>query len=230
MCGVSSGGLRCGRDLLLLLLVRVQVLGIPVTLDYIDLFRTLGDLPVGHPVRDEFVRKNQHAFVLQASLAFWREEAAAAYDPCAPLIQDRIAGLRALHAAGIPLVLRIDPLFPRSPLANGQTLQDFGLPEAQALDDLEQLVALATELNVRHVVYSPTKIVQPRGRRLQPLMLALRDVYRTMAAPEKLDFHGGSWRLPDALARMHITQPFLDVCARQGVIAKYCKRDLIETP
>ncbi|MBN2447697.1 MAG: hypothetical protein JXO22_13270 [Phycisphaerae bacterium] len=127
-------------------------------------------------------------------------------------------------------MLRIDPLFPSSPLADGRTLEDFGLPEAQTNDDLDHLVALAKELNVRHVVYSPTKIVQPRGRRLQPLLLALRDVYRAMAAPEKLDFHGGSWRLPDALARMHIAQPFLDVCARQGVIAKYCKRDLIEAP
>ena len=170
---------------------------LPVQRGYVDLLRALATLPPDHPRHDDFEQGALPGFVLAASLAFWRDTARAVYDPGAPTVEERVEGLRALHAAGIPLVLRIDPLFPRSPLADGRTLEDFGLPEAQTNDDLDHLVALARELNVRHVVYSPTKIVQPRGRRLQPLMLALRDVYRALAGPEKLDFHGGSWRLPD---------------------------------
>lgn len=202
----------------------------PVQLGYTDLFRTLATLPTDHPRHVEFRQKRQPGFILQCSLAFWREEAAAAYDPGAPAVRDRIAGLRALHAAGIPLVLRIDPLFPRSPLPCGGSLADYGLPEAQTLEDLDQLVRLAKELNVRHVVYSALKVVKPRGRTLSPTMQAFRRVYETCARPDKPVWHGNSWRLPDNLAREHIIQPFLDICARHGVAAKYCKQDLIEAP
>lgn len=96
--------------------------------------------------------------------------------------------------------------------------------------DLDCLVWLAKELNVRHVVYSPVKIVQPRGRRLSPTMQALRRVYEDCSRPEKPIWRGGSWRLPDEVARTHVIQPFLDICAKHGVKAKYCKRDLVEAP
>ncbi len=124
---------------------------------------------------------------MEVSLAFWREEARCHYDPGAPSVEDRIAGLHALHTAGIPLVLRIDPLFPRSPLPTKPptTVADFGLPEAQTLDDLEQLVTLAKELQVRHVVYSPAP---------WPDALAddagLAEGVRGLRAPRAADFPG----------------------------------------
>jgi DNA repair photolyase len=154
------------------------------------------------------------------------------YDPGAPPVEERIAGLRALREAGIPLVLRIDPLFPHSPLPgrDGRTLGDFNLPEAQTLQDLESLVALARELHVRHVVYSAAKIVLKRGRRLSPNMQAMREVYRAMAAPQKLDWRGRSWRLPEPIARDHVLQPFLQLCRKYDVVAKHCRQDLIQTP
>jgi DNA repair photolyase len=205
---------------------------LPVQRGYLDLFKSLDELPDDHPRRNEFAKRQQPGFVMEVSLAFWREDAAAHFDPGAPSVADRIAGLRALHAAGVPLVQRIDPLFPRSPLPTQppSTVADFGLPEAQALDDLERLVGLAQELQVRHVVYSPAKIVQPRGRKLTPTMRALREVYSACAYPERLVFRGGSWRLPEAIARAHVVQPFLELCRRQNVTAKYCKHNLIETP
>lgn len=204
----------------------------PVTLGYIDLFKALGSLPSNHPRHDEFARKRLPGFVVEVSLAFWREEARAAYDPGAPSVEARIEGLRALHEAGIPLVLRIDPLFPRSPLAArpSKTMGDFGLPEPQTLDDLENLVAFAKAIAARHVVYSPAKIVQPRRRKLGEMMRAMRGVYEAMAAPAKLVFHGGSWRLPDSIARAEVVRPFLDTCRDKGMAAKYCKQNLIETP
>jgi DNA repair photolyase len=205
---------------------------LPVQQGYINLLKALGTLPGGHLRRAEFEGQQQPGLVMEVSLAFWREEARTHYDPGAPPVEDRIAGLRALHATGIPLVLRIDPLFPRSPLPTKPptTVADFGLPEAQTLDDLEQLVTLAKELQVRHVVYSPVKIVQPRGRKLSPTMQALRKLYEACARPERPVFRGGSWRLPDAVARTHVVQPFLEICRRHGVAAKYCKHNLIETP
>ena len=205
---------------------------LPVERGYLDLFKALGALPDDHPRRNEFAKRQQPGFVMEVSLAFWREEARAHYDPGAPPVEDRIAGLRALHAAGIPLVLRIDPLFPRSPLPTTPptTVADFGLAEAQTLDDLEHLVALAQELQVRHVVYSPAKVVQPRGRKLTPTMQAWRTVYEACARPERPLFRGGSWRLPDTIAGAHVVQPFLEIGQRHGVAAKYCKHNLIETP
>ena len=203
---------------------------LPVKLGYVDLFNALATLPPDHPRHGEFEQQKLPGFVLAASLAFWQDVARAAYDPGAPPVRERVQGLRALHEAGIPLVLRIDPLFPRSPLPGGRTLEDFGLPEAQALEDLENLVALARELRVRHVVYSPAKITQPRGRKVNTTMQAMREVYRILAAPEKLDFHGGSWRLPPHVADEHVVRSFLDLCRRHGVGAKHCRQDLIQTP
>jgi DNA repair photolyase len=205
---------------------------LPVQQGYLDLFRGLDALPDDHPRRNEFGKRQTPGFVMEVSLAFWWDEARSHYDSGAPPVEDRIAGLRALHAAGIPLVLRIDPLFPRSPLPTKppSTVADFGLPEAQTLDDLERLVGLAQELQVRHVVYSPAKIVQPRGRKLSPTMQAWRRVYEACARPERPVFRGGSWRLPDTVARAHVVEPFLEICRRYGVAAKYCKHNLIEAP
>ncbi len=63
----------------------------------------------------------------------------------------RTVRVRALREAGIPVVLRIDPLFPRSPLPTGalSRLADFGLVEAQTLEELENLVSFAKSINAR---------------------------------------------------------------------------------
>ena len=203
-----------------------------VQLGYADLFKKLSLLPPDYPKHEAFDRQQLPGFIMEVSLAFWREEAREVYDPGAPSVESRIQGLRALHAQGVPLVLRIDPLFPHSPLPTNpaQCLGDFGLPEAQTLEDLDALVRLAREVEARHVVYSSAKIVQPRGRKLSEIMQAMRRMYETVASPHKLDFHGGSWRLPWPVAKAHVVQPFLDICQSLGVRTKYCKQNLTETP
>jgi len=55
-------------------------------------------------------------------------------------------------------------------------MADVGLTEAQTITDLEQLVDFAREVGARHVVYSPVKIVQPRGRQLSATMTPHQDV------------------------------------------------------
>jgi len=89
---------------------------------------------------------------------------------------------------------------------------------------------LAKDLGVRHVVYSPCKIAQPRGRELSPTMQSMRSMYRAITAPDKPVFHGTSWRLPHNMNEEHIVRPFLKLCDKHGVDAKYCKQDLIGTP
>lgn len=129
-------------------------------------------------------------------------------------------------------MLRIDPLFPRSPLGDqsARTYEDFGIPEPQTAEDVEALVGFAKEIGAIHVVYSAAKIVQPRGRKLSPVMQAMRRAYECATGPSGLTFRGGAWRLPESIATRRVTQPFLEVCRLVGINARHCKRSLIETP
>lgn len=197
---------------------------LPVEDGYMPLFQALG-VPGSEQSRNGHPR-----FQVHLSLALWREEARATYDPAAPSIESRKEGVQALREAGIPIVLRIDPLFPRSPLPlnSPETLEDFGLVEAQTLDDLEHLVAFAREVDVHHIVYSPAKVVKPRGSSLSPTMAAMRDLYAALSAPSKPEWRGGSWRLPREIADKYVVEPFLQICRRRGVSAKFCMTDLLE--
>lgn len=200
--------------------------------DYARILAALGAPPADHPAAGKWRIANAPAVQVEVSLAFWREEARRFWDPGAPSVAERIAGIRALREAGIPTVLRIDPLFPCSPLPllPAKNLSDFGLAEAQTADDLESLVTLAKAVGARHVVFSPVKIVQPRRSKMSVEMSRLLDVYRAMALPGKAVWRGGSWRLPPAIAERSITRPFLEICQRQGVPAKFCMSNLVETP
>jgi DNA repair photolyase len=200
----------------------------PARNGYLDLFKKLGKLSKSHPSYERFRQTNTPLFQIEVSLAFWREEARSVYDPGAPTIDDRKLGIREIRDAGIPITLRIDPLFPRSPLREGprKMLADFGLIEPQTADDLEGLVAFARETEAQHVVYSPAKIV----RKLSATMRAMKSAYECIAFPDGLRFHAGSWRLPDSIAKARVIQPFLDICNRMQVRAKHCMQNLIETP
>jgi DNA repair photolyase len=206
--------------------------GLAASPEYARLLVALGAVGADHPTVGKWRSDGAPAVQVEVSLAFWREEAARFWDPGAPSVAERIAGIRALRKAGIPTVLRIDPLFPRSPLPllPAKSLPDFGLAEAQTIDDLENLVDLAKTVGARHVVFSPVKIVQPRRSKMGFEMSRLLDVYRAMAWPEKAVWRGGSWRLPPATAERWVTGPFLEICQRQGVPAKFCMSNLVETP
>ena len=206
--------------------------GLAASAEYAQLLAALGAPGADHPTAAKWRADGAPAVQVEVSLAFWREEASRFWDPGAPSVAERIAGIRALREAGISVILRIDPLFPRSPLPTpaGRNLSDFALAEAQTADDLDNLVSLAKATGVRHVVFSPVKIVQPRRSRMTPEMSRLLHVYRAIASPEKAVWRGGSWRLPPSAAERFITGPFLEVCRRQRVLAKFCMRNLVETP
>lgn len=199
---------------------------------YVDLFRRLNRLPASHPRKEDFDRSGNPGFQVQVSLAFWRDGARETFDPGAPHVQDRIDGIRALREAGVPVVLRIDPLFPRSPLPTSPSscLDRFGLEEPQTIGDLENLAGFAKEAGVRHVAYSSAKIVLSRHRKLAPAMQAMLSVYRSLSPSGKPVWRGGSWRLPNEVSNEHVTGPLLEICKRKGVEAKFCMRDLLDTP
>jgi len=202
-----------------------------VELGCADLFRQLGRIGRDHPSRSMFTRTGIPSFLMEVSLAFWREEARQAYEPGAPSIAERMEGIRLLRQAGIPVALRIDPLFPRAPFQNksDRTYRDFDLPEPQTLGDLERLVAFAQETGAYRVVYSPAKIVQPRTRPMSRIMRSLRSLYEYVAAPQPLVFRGSSWRLPPQ-HQSAITAVLVDLCRKHGIPAKHCMQSLAETP
>ena len=199
--------------------------------DYAQLLKALSEISSDHAFAKRWRSLNRPAVQVEVSLAFWREEAAAFWDPGAPSVASRAEGIRALREAGIPVVLRIDPLFPRSPLPlpPGQTFADFGLVEAQTLEDLECLVSFARETGAQHVVHSTAKIVLPRRNALTASKRGLLQVYRALSEPRKPVWRGGSWRLPEALAQQWITSPFTAIAERHSVPTKFCMQNLIET-
>lgn len=192
--------------------------------EYIDLLLSLGELTDEHPARQSLSAVGQPPLQVEVSLASYREDARELYEPGAPPIEHRMDGVRSLSRGGVPVVLRIDPLFPR-----GVRYSDFDLVEPQRLEDLERLLDFAHQEGVRHVVYSPAKIVQPRGRRLSTVMAAMKAVYEAVAAPGRLVWRGGSFRLPAAVARDVVVTPFLDLCRKRGIKAKFCMQNLTET-
>lgn len=193
-----------------------------VRLGYTDLFK---ELAAGGPGSN-----GQPGLVVEVSLAFLRENARRVYDPGAPSVPERMQGIRLLRQAGAAVVMRIDPLFPRSPVASSKNMADFGLPEAQTIDDLKTLLAFAAENGVRHIVYSTAKITLPRFRPPGKVMQKMKAVYEAAAAPEPLVWRGGSWRLPQAVANEKVTGPFLELCSDYNLPAKFCKQNLIGTP
>ena len=203
---------------------------IPAEPQYLEILRQLSSLPSDHPCREQFEQQNLPPLRMEVSLAFWRDEVRAFFDPGAPSISERMEAVGKLRDSGISVVLRIDPLLPRSPLANGKTLTDFDLPEAQPLDDLEQLVAFAAEIGVMRIVYSVAKITQPRFKQLSSAMQNLKRAYEHISNPQRLVFRGGSWRLPHHIAQQHIVEPFTAICHRYNIPATFCKQNLVSTP
>ena len=197
--------------------------------EYLIALKQLIDLPDSHPRKDEFVTRSSPALRVEVSVAFKNEQNAKFYDPDAPTIENRLAAIRTLRQNGIPVVLRIDPLLPRNPLPDGLTLDAFNLPNAQSCEALEYLVSFARDHELLHIVYSVAKVVGPRYKPMPDSMQRLKLVYEHLAAGKKLIFRGGSWRLPDNIAKTHITNPLLQICDKHNIKAYYCKQNLIQT-
>ncbi len=197
---------------------------------YLDILSLITKLPESHSCKEMFISKSLPALRIEVSVAFQDESNASFYDPGAPNIASRLSAIKTLRENGIPVVLRIDPLLPHNPLPNGKSLEDFQLPDAQSLSDLESLVSFAKEHQLLHIVYSVAKVVMPRYKPMLESMGRLKQVYEHIANGEKLIFRGGSWRLPDKLAQVHITKPFVEICNSYGMNAYYRKQNLLKTP
>ena len=95
-------------------------------------------------------------------------------------------------------------LFPRDPLGGGKTMADFGLPDVQSMSDLEGLVAFGQEVGIKGIIYSVAKITRPQQGGLSPVMERMKRVYQHLSPGQRLVFRGGSWRLPENVAKEHV--------------------------
>ena len=197
---------------------------------YVSQLKQLNTLPTDHSRYDDFESGGLTSLRVECSLAFHSDQSRQLLDPEAPSVESRIEAMRFLRGHGIPVVLRIDPLFPRNPLSNGKMLDDFDLPDVQPMESLERLVQFARDIGVLHVVYSVAKITRPRFGEIAPVMKKIKRVYEHLASDQPLVFRGGSWRLPDEVAREYVVSPFFGICERNGIEAKVCKENLISTP
>jgi len=205
----------------------------PATLlrsDYLNVLLALCRLHPSHPRYKYFQDNDLRPLWLEVSLAFWNDKSRELLEPGAPSVASRLEAVAQLQHAGVPIALRIDPLFPRNPLPMGKMMSDFDLFDIQSHDDLHNLVSFCKQYTIRKVVYSPLKITNPRVGRLPLLMQQLRRVYEHLAGNRPLDFRGGSWRLPNDVAQSALFAPLLQLCEAAGVTAKGCKENLIATP
>jgi hypothetical protein len=196
---------------------------------YIDVLHRLNGLPNDHPRREWFETNGYSPLRVECSLAFYNDQHRQLLDPSAPSVESRMAAIRFLLDKQIPVYVRIDPLFPRNPLLNGKTMSDFDLPDVQPIADLEAIIRFCREIGIGQIIYSVAKITQPRASRLSVVMQKMKCVYEHLAE-KQLVFHGGSWRLPEIVARQFVINPFLDLCHQHAVGSKACKANLISTP
>ncbi len=197
---------------------------------YVRALRQLSELPPDHPVAETFQEKGHPPLRVECSLAFFNDESRKLLDPAAPSVESRIRAIRLLRKEKIPVVVRIDPLFPRNPLPEGMQMGDFDLPDVQPTDDLDHLVQFCRETNAEHIVFSVAKITRRRRGGLSPVMERMKRVYDHLAAEDPLAFRGGSWRLPNFVAKELVVEPFLEICRKHAIRARACKDNLISTP
>jgi DNA repair photolyase len=169
---------------------------------------------------------------VEVSLMFWDDTQRAFFEPGAPSVTHRMDAIRELRATGIPVALRIDPLFPRNPLPleffSRDTVEAYGAPTAHSFEDLQRLVDFAAATGCQRVIVSPLKVLCGRWHdpgfrgRWQPLYAA--------AHGGRLQARGFAYRLPDTYVHQHLIGPVRAYGQQVGIPVVHCKANLISTP
>lgn len=168
---------------------------------------------------------------VEVSLAFDDEAARELYEPGAPSIESRKEGILRLRETGIPVSLRIDPLFPREPLPKpfwpSPLLKDFGVERTQTLGEIELLISFAAGTGCQKVIVSALKL--PAGRWASH---TLKESFRALyAAPfgGKPRTRSFAWRLPDDYVKDVLVGEVRALGEQHGVSVVSCWDNLINT-
>ena len=131
-------------------------------------------------------------------------------EPGAPRVSERRVAVEKLVRAGIPVTLRIDPLFPRGVK---------GCTEYQGLEgDLIPLVKWAAHSGIKSVISSPLKLVYRRNtakefnRSVIPVFHKIRGNYR---------------RMPQAL-QTRLISDLKHLCDEAGLDFQHCFKNILQ--
>jgi len=164
---------------------------------------------------------------VQVSCAFWRDEARSFYEPKAPSVGKRLDAIKSLAREGVDVELRIDPLFPSARISRElrihNDLTDYGIPEAQTQDDIEQLVCFAKEIGAKAVIAKPLKV--PISNNAQRCKDWFVELYRHAWPSGRRTVSGGSWRLPP-IYQEALVSSVQDICLKAGIEFRHCKHDV----
>jgi DNA repair photolyase len=127
---------------------------------------------------------------------------AAALEPGAPIPQRRIEALKELKDAGIPVILRVDPILPF-------------LTEADALRVVEACSF------VEHVVTSTLKLRRDSFMKITAAFPELKEKYRRLYF-EKGEKIKNSWYLP-AEIRREMLERIKEKCREMGISCAFCR-------
>jgi len=168
---------------------------------------------------------------VEVSVSFADETSRQMFEPFAPPIPSRLEGIRRLRAAGIPVSLRIDPLFPREPLSPDfwpkPRLTDYGLDRTHTLEEIESLVRFAAETACQKIVVSPLKVPVGRWASLE-FKERFRELYGAPfgGKPRTRSF---AWRLPEDYVDRFLIGPVKEMAATYGVAISTCAANLLNT-
>jgi DNA repair photolyase len=168
---------------------------------------------------------------VEVSLIFWEDTPRAFWEPESPSVASRLNAIQGLRAAGVPVALRVDPLFPRNPLPREffaqARVEDYGARSAHSWEDLRRLLDFAAETGCVRAIVSPLKV--PCGRWQDP---AFRSAWQSLYAAA----NGGSprvksfaYRLPETYVQEHLIGPVQAYGLEVGLPVVHCKRHLITT-
>jgi len=168
---------------------------------------------------------------VEVSLIFADEAGRQRYESGAPTVESRLAGIRALRQGGIPVNLRIDPLFPRDPLPcppwPSPALADYGVPGTRTLEGIAQLVTFAAATACQRIIVSALKV--PIARRSSS---GFRELFRPLyAAPSggQPRLRGAAYRLPEQYIESHLFPPVRELCDAAGLPMLHCQHNLLST-
>jgi DNA repair photolyase len=147
---------------------------------------------------------------VQVSIAFWRDEMGKRLEPGAPLVSKRRRAVESLVSEGVPVALRMDPLFPRG--VDGCT-------EYQSLEeDLGPLVSWAAQTGVSYVITSPLKLVFRRNT----VSWFNQSVIKAFPVAR-----GGYRRMPDAL-QQRLLADAKTLCQQYGLRLEHCFANILK--
>ena len=127
-------------------------------------------------------------------------------EPGAYRAEERINALKALKQAGIPVIARIDPVFPI-------------LTEDEAKELVKELIDV-----VDHFVFSTLKLKKQTFRRLVSAIPKIEKDYKRLHF-EKGEFINGSWYLPHEL-RINLLSPLIEMVKRARKSFGLCRESL----